>query len=278
MSSNFRLVVLVLTSDFRASIRESLGGLEHLYSERDALHVEDLRERLVEVLKDFREQQIIVMARVPPEYLVHSTPEAQWAEDFSLGVPSDFSEDHRLRYGLSNLAQQEARLRESQISTTIVNLKFTVNRLLALLHYKSSSVETERLRSRTAKSIMKVVATRDVQLATYNEYRKVLIALHVNTDITSVYPPLTPYDTFKKDPNRKRRVGDSRRREGTLWTVGEASKRLAEAELKDDLPVGLGVVSEPVRPTTLTRFTKRQCTSYFSLCHNPTNMFISLRT
>ena len=124
-------------------------------------------------------------------------------------------------------------------NSTISSLKHTCNRLLTLLTLKNRNVDTEKLRMRTGRSIMKVVVTRDIEITAYNEYRRCLIDLGAITSSSMIYPLLSPADTVKKDPNGKRWAGDSKRREGTLWTIGEASKRLGEVILGDDLPVGL---------------------------------------
>ncbi|KAJ3710096.1 hypothetical protein C8R42DRAFT_648974 [Lentinula raphanica] len=224
--------------NLRATIRECLANLQHSYSERDQLHVEDLQ--------------------VPPEHFAHSLEEGKGPEDFCLGLPSDLTAEQRESYTLHTLAQQEARLRESQLQSTIASLKHTVSRLLSFLYYKSRNVDTEKLRTRTGKSIMKALVTRDILLAAYNEYRHSLIQLGALDDCSSIYPHLSPSDTFKKDPNHKRRVGDSRRCEGLLWTVGEASKRLVDIDLKDDLPIGISLPSDNYTPKTATRSTNRK--------------------
>lgn len=156
------------------------------------------------------------------------------------------------------LAEQEARLREAQINSTIVSLKHTINRLLSLLMFKDRNVDTEKLRTRSGRSILKTIVTRDVELTAYNEFRKALVSLEVLNNSSAIYPPLTASDTFKKDVNHKRRAGDSKRCEGTLWTIGEAQKKLAETELGEDLLMGVGVNSDNVKLNTATQFTKRQ--------------------
>ncbi|KAE9384857.1 hypothetical protein BT96DRAFT_779994, partial [Gymnopus androsaceus JB14] len=127
-----------------------------------------------------------------------------------------------------------------------------------LLMFKDRNVDTEKLRTRSGKSILKTIVTRDVEIAAYNEFRQALISLQVLDNSSALYPRLSASDTFKKDVNHKRRIGDSKRREGILWTVGEAHKRLVETELGEDLPVGVGVNSENIELKTATHFTKRQ--------------------
>lgn len=105
---------------------------------------------------------------------------------------------------------------------------------------------------------MKSIITRDVGLVAYNEYRQALISLGALNDSSPIYPCLKAADTFKKDVNSKRRVGDSKRREGILWTVGEAQKKLGETELGDDLPVGVAGFGQNVKLKVGTQLTKRQ--------------------
>lgn len=247
----------------RADINESVAVLRHFYTERDELHIEELRDRLTQVLKEFRMHQAVVMADLPPELFAHNLSD-RGPEDFSLGLPSNLSVNERCKYGLAALADQEVRLREAQLHSTISSLKHTVNRLLSLLNYKDKNVDSEKLRTRTGKSIMKAIIARDIGIVAYNEYRQALISLQALKDSSSMYPHLAASDTFKKDVNHKRRVGDSKRREGILWTVGEAHKRLAETELGEDLPTGICGHAGKVELRTATQLTKRQrMSTYF---------------
>lgn len=76
-----------------------------------------------------------------------------------------------------------------------------------------------------------------------------------DTDCT--YPELKPEHTLRRNVDIKRRIGDSKRREGLLWTVGTASDHLAGVEPGDDLPVGLDQNFVPIPLVTLTRMTQR---------------------
>lgn len=178
-------------------------------------------------------------------------------EDFTLGLPSDFSAAQCIQYGLSDLAEHEGRLREAQITNTITSLKSTVNRLIALLTYKERNVDAEKLRTRTGKAIQKVLLSRDVEVKAYNDYRQLLINLGIVDNASVLYPLLTPNDTFKKDVNGKTRAGDSKRREGILWTM-RTSERSTVAELGCDLPVGVGEPVNTIEYLTATRFVKRK--------------------
>lgn len=127
-------------------------------------------------------------------------------------------------------------------------------------------MDTEKLCTRSGRSILKTIVTRDIEIAAYNEFRQALISLEVLNNSSVIYPSLTASDTFKKDVNHKQRVGDLKQRKEILWTVGEAQKKLKETELGQDLPVGVGVNSGNVDLKTVTQSTKCQHKSYLCYC------------
>lgn len=223
--------------------------------EQDEVEINDLRDQLIDVLDEVRQHQLVVASGLPSNCLAHC--KGMNVEDFTLGLPSDFSAAQCIQYGLSDLAEHEGRLREAQITNTITSLKSTVNRLIALLTYKERNVDAEKLRTRTGKAIQKVLLSRDVEVKAYNDYRQLLINLGIVDNASVLYPLLTPNDTFKKDVNGKTRAGDSKRREGILWTM-RTSERSTVAELGCDLPVGVGEPVNTIEYLTATRFVKRK--------------------
>ncbi|KAJ3833393.1 hypothetical protein F5878DRAFT_699884 [Lentinula raphanica] len=189
--------------NLRSDISEVIGGRCYTLTEKDEDALIILRERLTAVLDEFRVLQAVVTPGLPPRLLAESCSADQ--DMFKLGLPSDLTPEERIKYDLSAVAEQECRLRESQITATILSLKHTCNRLLSLQTQRERNVDTEKQRTRAGKGILRIMVTRDVEIAAYNEYRRALISLGVK-DAGKIYPPLTAADTFKKDTHGKRHL------------------------------------------------------------------------
>ncbi|KAK1235929.1 hypothetical protein PQX77_000828 [Marasmius sp. AFHP31] len=223
----------------------------------------ELRSQLIEVLNDFRERQSIVTPRLPDRF---KSGQSEDVEGFILGVPSDMTDEERTSYGATQLGDQEATLRTSHAYDTINAIQSTCRKLEILLLYKNENVSTEDMRTRTGKSIQSTMDVRARQLAIYNKNRDLLIrfkkiAQGVSDD-DSELPPLSAEDTKRKDISQKRRLGDSKRRDGALWTTGPRSL--------DKLPqirIGLDVAKEHLELKSATKMTQREGPRVVFLCH-----------
>ncbi|KAK1221339.1 hypothetical protein PQX77_015860 [Marasmius sp. AFHP31] len=160
--------------------------------------------------------------------------------------------DERTAYDFVQLAEQEASLRKSHAYDTVNALHSTCQKLEALVAYKKQNVTTDTMRTRMGKSIDGVIDIRTRQLAIYNHNRHMLLELKAIDEDDLQLPPLSIADTGRKDINHKRRIGDSKRREGALWRVGPTSLTKVP-----QLKLGLGEV-EDLHLESATRLTRRE--------------------
>ncbi|KAL0578352.1 hypothetical protein V5O48_003630 [Marasmius crinis-equi] len=231
---------------------------KHAATQEGAEKLENERQKLEQVLLAFRKHQEVVTPYLPP---LNSGLRGE-VEDFVLGLPSDLSKADRVKYGVTALAQQETLLLEAQINVLIAEIKGVCQHLFAILHYKDKNFSTKSLRTRVGKSIATVAASRDEVIAAYNRCRSALIRLEYIDEENTTYPHLMPSNTVKKSVNERRRLGDSKRADGQLWTLGGASKRLAEIQIGEDLTVGVGGDPNTVQLRTCTRLTQRKIRAF----------------
>ncbi|KAL0564926.1 hypothetical protein V5O48_017109 [Marasmius crinis-equi] len=211
--------------------------------------LEGFRERLEQVLVDFRERQNVITPRLPSRF---SEGKIEGVEGFTLGLPSDMTTEERLAYGTAQLAIQEGSLHRSHAHDTINMLQSTSRKIETLVLYKDQNVSMEKMRTRFGKSFQGVLDMRARLLAVYNHNRQMLVNLKEINEDDQDLPPLSPKDTERKDHNRKRRTGDSKHCEGVLWTIGPSSlKKLPATAL------GVGDEAEMEELYTSTRMTQR---------------------
>ncbi|KAK1216119.1 hypothetical protein PQX77_021265 [Marasmius sp. AFHP31] len=237
------------TSAFKAKdLRERitiLSGKSHL-TETEGHELNSLHTRLDQVLEQFRQRRCIITPRLPERFSAASS------ESFVLGLPSAMTADERTAYDFVQLAEQEASLRKSHAYDTVNALHSTCQKLEALVAYKKQNVTTDAMRTRMGKSIDGVIDICTRQLAIYNHNRHMLLELKAIDEDDLQLPPLSIADTGRKDINHKRRIGDSKRREGALWRVGPTSLTKVP-----QLKLGLGEV-EDLHLESATRLTRRE--------------------
>ncbi|KAL0569928.1 hypothetical protein V5O48_012031 [Marasmius crinis-equi] len=232
-------------------IREKIAIFEDktYLPEAETKTLEGLRARLELVIEAFRERQGVVTPRLPERFTVEVEDESV---GFILGLPSDMTRDERVAYGAAQLATQEATLRTSHAHETINTLQSTSRKIEILMLYKDQNVSTEDMRTRFGKTMQGVLDTRSRLLSVYNHDRQALVRLNAIDEDNQEMPTLSPEDTERKDVNRKRRTGDSKHRDGQLWTVGPVSiKRLP------NIPLGFGEVVKMEELVSATKITQR---------------------
>ncbi|KAL0574852.1 hypothetical protein V5O48_007125 [Marasmius crinis-equi] len=208
--------------------------------------LEGLRARLDLVIEAFCERQMVVTPCLPECFTAGVQDES--VTGLTLGLPSDMTQDERVAYGGVQLATQEATLRTSHAYETVNTLHSTCRKIEILVLYKDQNVSTENMRTRFGKTMQGVLDARSRLLAVYNHDCQALVALNAINEDDPEMPKLSPEDTEQKDVNRKQRTGDSKRRDGPLWTLGPASiTRLL------NIPLGFG---EEVRMEGLVSATK----------------------
>ncbi|KAJ3818877.1 hypothetical protein F5880DRAFT_1490643, partial [Lentinula raphanica] len=128
-----------------------------------------------------------------------------------------------------------------------------------ILQFRSKEIRTQDAKTRSERDVATTFVRRDRHITAYNHARRALINLGAfdATMEDSPYPLLKPEDTHRHNVNIKRRLGDSKRREGLLWTVGAASDLLAMTEPDEKLLVGLDENFIPIRLVTPTQMTQR---------------------
>ncbi|EEB97128.1 hypothetical protein MPER_03611, partial [Moniliophthora perniciosa FA553] len=129
----------------RTEIHELVAIQSHVSCAKDLEQITVYRQQLEKTLKDFRTCQKVIT----PNVSIPSTKGSQ-VEDFVLGVPSDFTKEDWIKFGLTELARQEICLRESQTNADIKQVQSICRKLLTSLMWKSKNVENEKQRTRSA--------------------------------------------------------------------------------------------------------------------------------
>ncbi|KAJ3819679.1 hypothetical protein F5880DRAFT_1616250 [Lentinula raphanica] len=124
---------------------------------------------------------------------------------------------------------------------------------------KRLELVTQDAKTRSERDVATTFVRRDRHITAYNHARCALINLGAfnPTAEDAPYPLLKPEDTHRHNVNIKRRLGDSKRREGLLWTVGAASDLLAKTEPSEELRFGLTYDLVPIPLVTPTQMTQR---------------------
>ncbi|KAL0058723.1 hypothetical protein AAF712_014576 [Marasmius tenuissimus] len=119
--------------------------------------IEDLQNRLVEVLNDFHKRQTIVTPCLPDHF---KEGQSEDVEGFILGLPSDMTNEECSSYGTTQLGDQEGTLRTSHAYDTVNAIQSTCRKLEILFVYKEFNVLTDAMRTRMGKSIKNMVDIR----------------------------------------------------------------------------------------------------------------------
>ncbi|THU85187.1 hypothetical protein K435DRAFT_869548 [Dendrothele bispora CBS 962.96] len=221
---------------------------------------EELRGREVRLCKALQELCIRrgeIMPQVTP--LVTTASKQTTPETETLFLPSDLTAEDRVRFKLSVIANQEIALRQAQAEEEISKVKTIAKSISSLLQYRTKNIRGQDMKTRSEHQVANAFIKRDRHITAYNHARQALINLgDVDPqDPTSSYPTLRPEDTHRLPVDIKRRTGDSKRRDGLLWTIGAASDLIAGVEPGDDLPIGLDQDLVPVPLVTPTQMTQR---------------------
>lgn len=203
------------------------------------------------------------MPRIAP-LIAHTAEKPESIENEKLFLPSDLTVEERLKFGVCALGCEEIMLRQAQAEQEISKVKTVAKAISTMLHFRSKSIRSQGPKTRSEHDVANTFVKRDRHIVAYNHARKALIRLGAfNPDDTNCpYPELKPEHTHRVNVDIKRRTGDSKRREGLLWTIGAASDLLAGVEPGDDLPVGLDENLVPIVLVTPTKMTQRKSGTY----------------
>ncbi|KAJ7916465.1 hypothetical protein B0H13DRAFT_1871093 [Mycena leptocephala] len=120
--------------------------------------------------------------------------QAPSVQDEILFLPSDFpTETQRRELGILNLAMEEAKWREGQAFDHLRALQNIVKTISALRNRKTRDDRKQKENTRAGDNIRNAIALRDEHMASYEAARKALSV------------------------QQKRRVGDSRHTDGSIW-------------------------------------------------------------
>jgi hypothetical protein len=165
----------------------------------------------------WRELQIIFMVALQTTALLPSEP--QPVEDEILLFPSYFSESDRTKLGLTQLAIQEADLREGQASECILRLCYIVKTISALHNQRRTEDQGQRANTRSRAKIGTLDNHRNRTLSNYEMTRNALVSLGRSSN---QFPHLTLQDLNRKSTHHKRSANDTHRTDGKLWGLGES--------------------------------------------------------
>ncbi|KAL0058817.1 hypothetical protein AAF712_014485 [Marasmius tenuissimus] len=240
-----------------------LTGKSHL-TQTETTTLENLRSRMLWDLEEFRRRQALMTPRLPDHF---SEGSCDSVEGSKLRLPSKMTREERLAYSAGHIAAQEVKICKSHAHGIVELLQSTCRRIEVLNLYKEQNVSTDSMRTRTGKSIDTVVDARNQQLALYNHSHRMLIELDAIRNDNLEFPPLSGEDTTCKDVYHKRHTGDSKWREGRLWTLTPlAITKLPEIPLGVDRPEDVKPLEELPSATNMSqRAVKSSCAAWDGL-------------
>jgi hypothetical protein len=145
---------------------------------------------------------------------------ASCLEDELLGLPSDLHADQREEAAMMELVVAERSFRIGEVNDVLKELRKTVKHLGILEHDKLVHTRGQDQNTRANNQIRDHARERDLLIAHYNAARQALINLGQSNDpVALAYPELTVRDTYRKWPEARRQIGDSRRLDAKLWTT-----------------------------------------------------------
>jgi hypothetical protein len=166
-------------------------------------------------------------------------------ESERLWLPSDWTEDERITLGLSGLADCERELREAEVHEYLNAARSSVKVISAMSNQKKIHARGQAQNTRALSSIKEEEKRRDQAVIDYNSAREALLRLLPLEERRAGeerLPVLSVQDTYRKPPQGRREVGDSRRRDGSAWRIHKDVRESASTSLQ--LTNDLGTVVE----------------------------------
>lgn len=175
------------------------------------------RTKLSNRIEKWRKLQKQYMFLIAPKIRDESNKDV---EDQTLYLPSHFSATERQQYRLLTLAAKEVQMLEGALGDIIRTLQTTVKTLTASYERKIKHARGQDANTRANTEIRSIEAKRTELIADYNLFRSALVSLGSLDEIK--WRPLTEKDTYRKSAERRRKPGDSRLPEGSLWGMTSA--------------------------------------------------------
>jgi hypothetical protein len=189
--------------------------------------IESRRKKLsVRLAKFFNEQ-----AKAMPTITGRSQSKPKKVEDTILHLPSDFNATQRLELKLEPLAREEKLLREGELVDALAEVRETAQHLSCARARKQKHARGQRQNTRALGQLLAAEQDRNAAIEDYNASR---LRLGNLVDEDPRFPPLTIKDTFRKSTELKRQIGDSKRGEGKIWSVGTSARALANATTRKE--------------------------------------------
>jgi hypothetical protein len=124
--------------------------------------------------------------------------------------------------GMTELAECERELREAEVHEYLNQVRSSVKVIGALSSHKKVHARGQAQNTRAQSSIKEEEKKRDLAVVHYNSSREALLRLVPSVDCQTMQerlPVLSVRDTYRKPPEKRRDVGDSRQSDGRAWNV-----------------------------------------------------------
>ncbi|KAF6743906.1 hypothetical protein DFP72DRAFT_826853 [Ephemerocybe angulata] len=199
--------------------------------------IESLREQLKKKLVSFRRVQRAVSPQIT-DYVAQRVAECSKSEKFrledeALYLPSDFSTNDIIKFGLTALGELERKILEGSAYDALSQLRRDVQFYDSLAGLKKADCHGQEKHTRERARVNEARRRRDNNMALYTKIRDALIALGMPKD-DETFLPMTMTSISRKSTDVKRAIGDTYRTDGPLWLASKfrplASQTTVEAE------------------------------------------------
>jgi hypothetical protein len=177
------------------------------------------QDDLTKRMEKWKDLQALHMPRVKDHVLAQNPT---GVDDENLFLPSYFGNTDRVQLDLTELASEEAKLREGHVYECILQLRRVMKSLSVMQKLRRKNKNSQRESARLHRLRNSVELMRDRILEIYNSSRMALESHRVpGSDTEELFPPLSLDDLYRKSTLDKRVRGDTFRPDGSLWGLGE---------------------------------------------------------
>ncbi|KAJ3833367.1 hypothetical protein F5878DRAFT_546684, partial [Lentinula raphanica] len=193
------------------------------------------RTKLGKRLAEFRDLQTSLMPQVAD--LVAALPTCDVEEEV-LHLPSDIPRAEHAGRGLDKLAEVEIKLREGELYDAIHSVRAATKAFSATHVDKQDNSRGVKANTRSSLQLKRIEKERDSCIADFNRARQALIDLnYASVDDIRL---MTVSDTFRRNTFQARKLGDSRRTDGQLFSF----PMLPDTKLDDNANIDNDPVDE----------------------------------
>ncbi|KAJ3833683.1 hypothetical protein F5878DRAFT_546120, partial [Lentinula raphanica] len=171
------------------------------------------RTNLSKQIAAFRDLQTLLMPRSAD--LVAALPTGE-VENEVLYLPSDIPQAQNVDWGLVDLVEIELRLREGELYDALHSVRAAAKALSVTRVDKRDNSRGVKANTRSSLQLKRIEKERDSCISDFNRARQALINLNYagHEDIRE----MNVSDTFRRNTFQARKLGDSRRTDGQLFT------------------------------------------------------------